>query len=187
VKYLVFMVAAVLATALATRGRSHEGGSPPAGPGETPSKMRATAREEKLTVEEWRDRGRQFHGHLGAWLDCGLRLGLLGRERLEAPKYFGLETEVHCVGRPPVSCLLDGLQLSTGCTLGKQNIKLVANEKAEDPIRVKFTREDGKSVVLTLSREAPGQFAAWNAALSEEETFKRVWEMPVSRLLEEGK
>jgi hypothetical protein len=63
-----------------------------------------------------------FHGHLGPWLALGLRAGQRARRVLDASP-FQLRAVVRCPGRTPWSCLLDGVQFGSGCTLGKGNIR----------------------------------------------------------------
>jgi len=74
---------------------------------------------EKITL----DRARKFHGHLGPYLVLGVLMGEYALKHLKAKKYFGLEVKVKGVDKKPKSCIVDGLQLSTGATLGKGNIK----------------------------------------------------------------
>lgn len=64
----------------------------------------------------------KFHGHLGPWLVLGLLAGESALKRLGSRKYFGLKVKVRGVTQKPKSCLVDGLQLSTGATYGKGNI-----------------------------------------------------------------
>lgn len=63
-----------------------------------------------------------FHGHLGPYLVLGVLAGELALKELKCKKYFGLEVKVWGATQKPKSCLIDGLQLSTGATLGKGNI-----------------------------------------------------------------
>ena len=65
----------------------------------------------------------KFHGHLGPYLVLGILAGELALKRLKAKKYFGLEVKVWGANKKPRSCLIDGLQLSTGATYGKGNIR----------------------------------------------------------------
>ena len=63
----------------------------------------------------------RFHGHIGPFLAIGLRMGAianegLGRDPMEMKASAAVEP------RPPRSCVLDGIQYSTGCTMGKGNI-----------------------------------------------------------------
>ena len=61
---------------------------------------------------------KHFHGHLGPYVVIGYRMGRLARER-----FSGKMTAVVFTGsHPPMSCLIDGIQFTTGCTLGKNNI-----------------------------------------------------------------
>src|SRR3989338_7512418 len=63
-----------------------------------------------------------FHGHLGPYLVLGLRAGDFALKKLGCKRYFGLEVRVWGADKKPKSCLIDGLQLSTGATYGKGNI-----------------------------------------------------------------
>ncbi len=65
----------------------------------------------------------KFHGHLGPYLVLGILVGELAIKELSRRKYFGLEVKVWGANKKPKSCLIDGLQLSTGATYGKDNIK----------------------------------------------------------------
>lgn len=64
----------------------------------------------------------KFHGHLGPWLVLGLLMGKHALRILKADKYFGVEVKAWGANKRPKSCLIDGLQLSTGATYGKGNI-----------------------------------------------------------------
>ncbi|MCX5707014.1 MAG: formylmethanofuran dehydrogenase subunit E family protein [Candidatus Omnitrophica bacterium] len=64
----------------------------------------------------------EFHGHLGPYLVLGVLAGDLALKKLKCNKYFGLEVKVYGASKKPKSCLIDGLQLSTGATFGKGNI-----------------------------------------------------------------
>jgi len=65
----------------------------------------------------------KFHGHLGPYLVLGLRSGDLALKKTKARKHFGIKVLVRGANKKPKSCLVDGLQLSTGATYGKGNIK----------------------------------------------------------------
>ncbi|MFA4888380.1 MAG: formylmethanofuran dehydrogenase subunit E family protein [Candidatus Omnitrophota bacterium] len=70
-----------------------------------------------------------FHGHLGPYLVLGVLAGELALKKLKAKKYFGLTVKVWGATQKPKSCLIDGLQLSTGATYGKGNIEKVEAKK----------------------------------------------------------
>jgi formylmethanofuran dehydrogenase subunit E len=97
----------------------------------------------------------RFHGHVGPYVVLGYRCGQLAQERLGA-NAFRMRAEVSAGARPPVSCFADGVQLGSGCTLGKGNITLHDGE----PVEARFTCEDGRCLRMrmrpgTLARLAP--------------------------------
>lgn len=91
-----------------------------------------------------------FHGHLGPYLVLGILAGKLAIKELRCKKYFGLDVRVWGANKKPKSCLVDGLQLSTGATYGKGNIRKF-NAAA---IKVLFRNvENSKKVSLTLKKD----------------------------------
>jgi formylmethanofuran dehydrogenase subunit E len=60
-----------------------------------------------------------LHGHFGPFLALGVRMGLYGLRELDVKKG---DTELHATVMlkyvTPVSCILDGVQASTQCTVG---------------------------------------------------------------------
>jgi formylmethanofuran dehydrogenase subunit E len=66
-------------------------------------------------------------------------------KKLKGKKYFGLMVKVYGANKKPKSCLIDGLQLSTGATYGKGNIKKL-NGSA---IKIKF-RNSITNKIITL-------------------------------------
>lgn len=95
-----------------------------------------------------------FHGHLGPFVVVGLKIGKLANELIGKGK--GLKALVETGLNPPLSCIIDGIQFTTACTLGKNNIKVIDENKAiavfkrgnlrlkvklKDEIREKITAE----------------------------------------------
>jgi formylmethanofuran dehydrogenase subunit E len=78
----------------------------------------------------------RFHGHIGPFLAVGLRMGLLANETLGRDP-MDVRVTVRVEGRPPRSCVIDGIQYSAGCTMGKRNIALDTDPKA---VSARFTR-----------------------------------------------
>ena len=90
----------------------------------------------------------RFHGHLGPWLVLGLKAGGYARKKLAASP-FELSARVFCPADTPYTCFVDGVQFSSGCTMGKGNI---SHHRAEG-CRVEFTRtEDGSRHKDTKAR-----------------------------------
>ena len=52
----------------------------------------------------------------------GLRIGLTALRALDSEGWFGLTCTATLHWSPPDSCLLDGIQSSSGCTMGKRNL-----------------------------------------------------------------
>jgi len=92
-----------------------------------------------------------FHGHLGPYVVCGMRMGRYAVAKLGANPHFGIEADVYCPDHTPVSCALDGIQFSTGCTLGKMNIRHHTAEGVTARFR---NRDTGEVLRLRLRPEA---------------------------------
>jgi pyrimidine-specific ribonucleoside hydrolase len=91
----------------------------------------------------------EFHGHLGVFSIVGAKMGIRARE------IFGvgpdeLRVTTYAGARPPYSCLTDGIQVSTGATLGMGTISLAADSVVK-PSAV-FSHK-GRSVRITLKKE----------------------------------
>jgi len=100
---------------------------------------------------DWMRMAVQFHGHLGPAIVVGFRVGAEGLDAVQAQGYFDVEiTAEGPFAAPPKSCLLDGLQLSTGATLGKRNLHVI--ESDEYLIRINNKR-NGKAAEIRLTPE----------------------------------
>ena len=87
----------------------------------------------------------QFHGHLGPYAVIGFRMGKIANEKL-GPDPFSKKAVVWTGTKPPLSCIVDGIQMSSGCTLGKGNLTV----KDEGVPKVHFSTDDGKYVEIKL-------------------------------------
>ena len=98
----------------------------------------------RITINE----AKNFHGHLGPYLILGVLAGELAVNKLKCRKYFGLEVRVRGAVKKPKSCLIDGLQLSTGATYGKGNIKKIEANK----LSISFSNlKNRKKITLSLT------------------------------------
>jgi len=77
--------------------------------------------------EEFLLRAVEFHGHLGPYLVLGLKAGLYANE-IFGREPMNTKASIKTKTTPPQSCFADGVQFSTGCTLGKGNISLTEGE-----------------------------------------------------------
>lgn len=84
---------------------------------------------------------------MGPYLVLGLKAGELALKKLGCKKYFGLEAKVLGADKKPKSCLIDGLQLSSGATYGKGNI-----DKLNGPlIKIEFCNSlNQKKLILRI-------------------------------------
>lgn len=92
----------------------------------------------------------KFHGHLGPYLVLGILMGDLIINKLKFKKYFGIEAVIKGAVKKPKSCLIDGIQVSTGCTYGKGNIQRSKNDK----IKVLFRNlQNKKKIEISLKED----------------------------------
>lgn len=80
----------------------------------------------KHGLEEWKAvvLTNELHHHMGLWSIVGAKMGIRAREILNAP-FDKVEVVSSAGSKPPYSCLNDGLQVSTGASLGRGTIKVV--------------------------------------------------------------
>jgi formylmethanofuran dehydrogenase subunit E len=109
--------------------------------------MRVEKSNQTCWSEELFERAVEFHGHGGPFMVVGLRMGLTSLRELGAGGWFDIRCRVELIWRPPDSCVIDGIQSSTGCTMGKRNIEV--SEK--DGIAAEFSNGE-RSVRITLKR-----------------------------------
>ena len=98
----------------------------------------------------------KFHGHLGPYLVLGLLMGTYALRNLKAKKYFGLEVKVKGAYKKPKSCLIDGLQLSTGATFGKGNINKLNGKDIQVTV---YNIHNKRKVTLSLKDSLKFQLA----------------------------
>lgn len=129
--------------------------------------------------EEIMSAAKDFHGHLGPFLVLGMRMGVSALRELNLKRgdeRLRVVARLSC--RPPISCILDGLQLSSGCTLGNARLTVVESDR----VSVGFFAQGGgaleievrPSLIEELLRGAPEEregLAYKVAEMPEEELF----------------
>lgn len=93
----------------------------------------------------------RVHGHFGIYSTLGAKMGLFAREQFEASgirEYISVNSYAGSV--PPVSCLNDGLQISTGATLGHGLIDI--SDEPQKRVEAVFT-SGGKALRIALKPE----------------------------------
>ncbi len=108
-----------------------------------------------------------LHGHLGPFLVLGLMAGeeatrRLGRDPLKS------KAVVLCKPRPPRSCFADGVQLTTGCTLGKGNIEISDSDGISliyhlkgKKVKVSMKKDVLEELEAKMEREGLEELSEW--------------------------
>ena len=123
-----------------------------------------------------------FHGHLGPYLVLGIIAGRAAMKKLNSKKYFGLEVKVWGASKKPKSCLIDGLQLSTGATYGKGNIHKFNGNKIKISL---VNTENKKSITLELSKELVERLNQLRGHSDSKKFAKELLKFNPARLFEE--
>lgn len=89
-----------------------------------------------------------FHGHLGPYAVLGYKMGRIACGKLGSDP-FDKHVTVFTGTTPPISCLVDGIQLGSGCTLGKGNIS-VKNELLPKAV---FSNKNGDKIIISLQKK----------------------------------
>jgi hypothetical protein len=105
--------------------------------------------EQSPSDPEWLVMAGRFHGHLGPWVTVGAMIGRDALQRLHTPGQW--EIEVICwmppeKQRTPFSCILDGLQVTSGATMGKRNIRFDFSPEIvrdDQPVVYVIRRQEG--------------------------------------------
>ncbi len=127
-----------------------------------------TVDPDEVSLEDMIEQAVDFHGHLGPFLVLGIRMGLVALRELSSPGYQGIEALVKTGNTPSLSCLLDGIQVSTGCTMGKGNIRAEPLGRAE----ADFSTED-KKVTLKVNDEIVDEIKRWRESYASLEEIAR--------------
>ena len=139
----------------------------------------------------------KFHGHKCWASTAGVRAGLAALRALGV-KRTGSSDELHCIieigDNHGAQCFADGIQYTTGCTLGKFNIakagwgKLaitLIDKKKERAVRVSYKGTYQKKIAESAFMRKRGQGIS-PTAIPEEEAWEMVniiWEAPEPEVL----
>lgn len=120
-----------------------------------------------------------FHSHLGPNLTLGIRMGRIITDRL-GDRPFSYTIISYTGKTPPISCLIDGLQLSTPCTVGNGGIKIVDGGQAH----VIASDREGKAVEIRVRPDIMERIEREFDQDHEEVLPLAFWEMPDEELFE---
>lgn len=119
-----------------------------------------------------------FHSHLGPLLVVGLKMGeALTKELGDTPFSFSIVS--YTGSEPPISCIIDGLQLSTPCTVGNGGILIHPEGKAKVEGRM-----DERRILLSLREEIAREIKTNCTPENEEELALRIWKMTPEELFD---
>jgi formylmethanofuran dehydrogenase subunit E len=132
--------------------------------------------EDATISDDLLKRAVEFHGHLGPFLVLGLKAGLLANSLL-GKDCFETTAVVATDPNPPHSCLVDGVQFVTGCTMGKGNIKI----KRSKSIYVLFLK-GGRKLKLKLIRNVLGTIRNASSQKDSEKVALELLKKPAHEL-----
>jgi len=144
-------------------------------------KLRVPSEEEKLKllIED----AERFHGHLGPFLVIGVRMGRLAEKILfaEGKKNIKLQVYAKLPLLTPFSCILDGIQTTTKCTVGNQKLKV---ENSQKEITAHFElQKPNKSLKVTVNPKMIEELInKISKGISNEELAWETVHMPENRL-----
>ncbi|MBS7647855.1 MAG: formylmethanofuran dehydrogenase subunit E family protein [Candidatus Bathyarchaeia archaeon] len=127
----------------------------------------------------------KLHGHLGPFLVIGVKMARLAKRTLniDGDKQLDMQVSVKLPLITPFSCILDGIQATTQCTVGNRRLKAKNSEgditaifrlKNQDKIlRINVKSQVVENVKQQLLNGTLNEELAWKiAALPEDELFK---------------
>jgi formylmethanofuran dehydrogenase subunit E len=126
----------------------------------------------------------KLHGHLGPFLVIGVRMGDLAKRFLEVNEKSSrrIEANIQTPLSTPFSCVIDGIQASTSCTVGNRKLKIENSTKeitacfklqnSKKIIRISVNPIIAETLVSEMSKGANAeQLAAKIALMQEEQLF----------------
>jgi len=97
------------------------------------------------------EKAADFHGHLGPFLVIGVRMGLVGVRELGAKENNEeLRVTATAEDHTPFSCVIDGIQVATKCTVGNKKLRL----RNSSEIAAEFELQKREQVTVTVNPAA---------------------------------
>lgn len=133
---------------------------------------------EEPPVPEALRRAKEFHGHLGPMVTLGLRMGRVISKKM-GNEPFSYRITVFTGPKPPLSCLVDGLQLSTPCTVGNGGIRI---EEGGEPRAV--AEMEGRRFEISVKEDIRHRIAEEYDLEHEEVLSLELWSMSDEELFD---
>ena len=122
---------------------------------------------------------KKFHGHIGPYVVIGYKMGKIANQHLGSDP-FCKKVQVWTKNYPPMSCVIDGIQLSSGCTLGKGSI-IIKNGNCP---KTEFTNKKGEKIQIYLKNNIKSNIEQ-NVTNENMESFsEEIYQIPDSELFE---
>ena len=126
----------------------------------------------------------KLHGHLGPFLVIGVRMGDIAGKHLDldSKNICKLQASIRTPLLTPFSCVIDGIQASTGCTVGNQKLRIEKSTKkisaafglrgSDKVMKISVNTKVAETLMEEMSRGASVvQLAAEIAEMQEEQLF----------------
>ncbi len=129
------------------------------------------------------EKAANFHGHLGPYLVIGVRIGQIAKRILNTNprKISTLQATAKVPLLTPFSCVLDGIQVTTHCTIGNQKLRI---EKSQEGITVYFELQNSdKALKVSVNPKIIGMLTnKISEGVSNKELAWEIVHMPESQL-----
>jgi formylmethanofuran dehydrogenase subunit E len=126
----------------------------------------------------------KLHGHLGPFLVIGVRMGDMAKRHLDISDENGrrLQASIKTPFFTPFSCIIDGLQVSTSCTIGNQKLKIQNSTKkitarfklqsSNKTVTISVNPKVAETLIEQMSKGASAEQLATNiTSMQEEQLF----------------
>ncbi len=140
---------------------------------------------QKQELDNVLEEAEKFHGHLGPFLVLGVRMGLIGVREVKAKENNNkLRVTATLKYSVPFSCIIDGIQVATKCTIGNKKLELTDSSGITTEFEIQnkrkvtvalnpatFSRLKNKMLSKDVSPEDTRKLALMVASMPEEELF----------------
>jgi formylmethanofuran dehydrogenase subunit E len=145
--------------------------------------MKAAKSKTSLESTSLIEKAAHFHGHLGPFLVIGVRIGSLSKKILNvnAGENNILRVTARLPLLTPFSCILDGIQATTQCTVGNQKLRI---ENSQAKVIVCFEQQDlDRGLRIHVNPKIIKELKdRYSEGASNEELAREIASMPESRL-----
>ena len=145
--------------------------------------MKTTKSEINEELTSLIEKAADFHGHLGPFLVIGVRMGNSAKKVFN--ENAGESDDLRVTARLPLltpfSCILDGIQATTRCTVGNQKLRM---ENSQEKIAVYFEQENSDKTLRFHVNPKIIEYLKnrYSERASNEELAQEIASMPQSQL-----